>query len=165
MRTLLAVAGLALTVSACGHAAAEFGGLPMSSAPAGHFPGQQTGTHCYTSQFDPVHPWDRLPAGEHDGHPRHFNGDSVFAWNDKDQRIEYYIWGSDGSRSKLHAYYSGEELVFPVDSKKDPSTVAYRSVWRRIDASSFEYAARCPRRGLENGAHGPLRATTTQGAA
>ena len=111
----------------------------------GRFPdGKTQHSHCYTSQFDRFIRGTATLSGEHDGHPRQFHGDSVFAWNDNDKRIEYYIWGSDGSHNRLHAYYSGEELVFPVESRKDPSQLSYRSIWRRIDDSSIEVRREVP---------------------
>jgi hypothetical protein len=35
--------------------------------------------------------------------------------------------------------------VFPVPSRADPATVAYRTVWRRLDADSFEVRRERPK--------------------
>jgi hypothetical protein len=148
MRMLLAVAGLMLPLPiAADTPLARFGWFAdvVGSCWEGRFPdGKTLHTHCYTSQFGQFIRGTATLVGEHDGHPRQFEGDSMFAWNDKDRRIDYYIWGSDGSHNRLEAYYNGEELVFPVASKKDRSTVVFRSVWRRIDASSFEVRREVP---------------------
>jgi hypothetical protein len=67
-----------------------------------------------------------------------FEGDSIFAWDEAAKRIVYYIWGSDGSHSLMEAYFIGDELAFPVASRKEPSQIAYRSVWRRVTENTFE---------------------------
>lgn len=76
-----------------------------------------------------------------------FEGDSLFAWDEATRSIVYYIWGSDGSHQRLEARYIGEELAFPVPSRKDPAQIAYRSVWRRISDDSFEVRRERPAAG------------------
>ena len=73
-----------------------------------------------------------------------FFGDSVFMWDPKSGRIVYSIWGSDGSLSSHEAHYLGDELSFPVNSRRDPGKLAYRSIWRRIDGESFEVRREVP---------------------
>jgi hypothetical protein len=73
-----------------------------------------------------------------------FSGDSLFAWDEAEQKIIYYIWGADGSHSRHEAYYEGQDLVFPVNSKSDPGTIAYRSLWRRVDDSTIEVRRQVP---------------------
>lgn len=88
----------------------------------------------YTAQFDQFIRGTAALAV--DGMDK-FSGDSVFAWDEKEKRIVFYIWGSDGSHSTHEARYIGEELPFPIRS-------AYRSVWRRIDAESLEVRREVP---------------------
>jgi hypothetical protein len=107
----------------------------VGSCWVGTFPdGKTQHTHCYTAQFDQ---FIRGTATLSVDGVNKFSGDSVFAWDDKEKRIVYYIWGSDGSHSTHEARYIGEELAFPIRS-------AYRSVWRRIDADSFEVRREVP---------------------
>jgi len=113
---------------------------------SGRFPdGKTRHTQCYTSQFDRFVRGTAKLSGEHDGELKdQFFGDSLFAWDEKDQKIVYYIWGSDGSHARHEASYAGDELLFPVRSRKDPTVIAYRSAWRRIDADTFEVRRESP---------------------
>jgi hypothetical protein len=145
----LVIAGLAASlVAAADPPLARFGWFAevVGYCWTGTFPdGKTQHSHCYTSQFDQFIRGTATLSGEHDGRREaEFHGDSMFAWNEQDKRIEYYIWGSDGSHGKLDAYYAGDELVFPVQSRKDPTKLAFRSVWRRIDESSIEVRREVP---------------------
>jgi hypothetical protein len=40
--------------------------------------------------------------------------------------------------------FFGDELLFPVRSRKDPTVIAFRSVWRRIDTDTFEVRRESP---------------------
>jgi hypothetical protein len=150
MRALLFVAGLTLSLSVAAATAplVKFGWFAdvVDACWVGTFPdGKTRHSHCYTSQFDQFIRGTATLSGEHDGQVAdRFHGDSLFAWNDKKKRIEYYIWGSDGSYSRHYAYYSGDELVFPVEDRNDPAKVAFRSVWRRVDPSSIEVRREVP---------------------
>lgn len=73
-----------------------------------------------------------------------FAGDSVFAWDATEQRIAYYIWSSDGSHGLHEAHYDGIDLAFPIRNRKAPDTIAYRSLWRKIDNDSFEVHRQVP---------------------
>lgn len=119
---------------------AQFGWFAdvVGSCWAGTFPdGKTQHTHCYTEQFGRfIRGTSVLSIG--------FQGDSLFAWNGAERRIDYYIWGSDGSHSRQEASYDGERLVFPIRSRKDPAKIAFRSAWKRIDANSFEVSREVP---------------------
>jgi len=116
-----------------------FGSL-AGSCWTGQFPdGKTRHTQCYSVQFGKfLRGTAALAVDKGEQYQTQFEGDSVFAWDDTAKRIAYYIWGSDGNHSRLEAFFVGEELAFPVASRKDPSQIAYRSVWRRIDEHSFE---------------------------
>ena len=112
----------------------------VGSCWVGKFPdGKTVHTHCYTAQFGKFMRGTAALAGEKDGAAHvQFEGDSIYAWDDAGKKIVYYIWGSDGNHNRLEASWSGEELTFPVMTRADPAKVAFRSVWKRIDANSFE---------------------------
>jgi hypothetical protein len=61
----------------------------------------------------------------------------VFAWIVKDGRIRYSNWADNGSLVHGEAYYEGELLLFPDVRSRDEEPTT-RSVWRRLDADSFE---------------------------
>lgn len=112
----------------------------------GTFPdGKTRHTHCYTVQFGQFIRGTATLSAERDGVMRDvFSGDSLFAWDDKDQKIAYYVWGSDGTHGTHEAHYEGRDLSFPVLSKKEPGKVAFRSLWRRVDGDSFEVHRQVP---------------------
>ena len=106
----------------------------------GTFPdGKTVHRHCYTRQFDRFMRGTAVLSATRDGELRPmFSGDSVYAWDAAGPRIVYYLWGSDGQHRQLEARYEGDELTFPVPARDDPSKVAFRSVWKRIDADTLE---------------------------
>ncbi len=106
----------------------------------GPFPdGKTRHKQCYSVQYGKFLRGTASLIVEQEGASRaQFEGDSVFAWDTASGQITYYIWGSDGSHRQLAAQFVGDELVFPVPSRKAPSEIAYRSVWRRISADVFE---------------------------
>ena len=107
--------------------------------------GKTRHTQCYTAQFDQYMRGTATLAGEKDGaHVTQFSGDSVYAWDEKSQRIVYYIWGSNGSHGRHVARYEGEDLVFPIEDRRKPGTISYRSLWHRVDADSFEVSRQVP---------------------
>jgi hypothetical protein len=142
-----------LSVSAASLSAQElpagFGwfGTMVGSCWIGQFPdGRTEHTQCYSGQFGKfMRGTASLSSAKETARQVLFEGDSLFAWDDASKRIVYYIWGSDGTHRQLQAQYIGEELHFPVPSRTDPTQVSYRSVWRRIDASSFEVRRERPR--------------------
>jgi hypothetical protein len=107
---------------------------------AGDFPdGKTRHTQCYTTQFGKFMRGTASLLAEKDGRQHViFEGDSMFAWDEAGKRMVYYIWGSDGNHGRHEGSYAGEELVFPVVSRADPSTVVSRSVWKRLDRDTFE---------------------------
>ena len=123
-------------------AAQEFGWFAqlVGSCWRGVFPdGITSHRQCYTRQFEKfVRGTAELRVRRDGNETVQFQGDSLFTWNPSAKSIDYYIWGSDGSHRQLAAQYVGEELHFPVPSRQDPSKVAFRSVWKRLDESSFE---------------------------
>lgn len=122
-------------------------GAMAGSCWIGQFPdGRTEHTQCYASQFAKFLRGTASLATVKDGIRQVMvEGDSVFAWDEASKTIIYYIWGSDGTHRQLHAKYVGGELHFPVTSRTDPSRVSYRSVWRRLDASTFEVRRERPR--------------------
>jgi hypothetical protein len=115
----------------------------------GVFPdGATEHTQCYTSQFGAfLRGTAALAENKESKRQVLFEGDWVFAWDEASRQIVYFIWGSDGSYRQMEAQFVGEELQFPVPSRDDPSRILYRSVWRRIDADTFEVRRERPQEG------------------
>lgn len=107
---------------------------------SGTFPdGKTSHRQCYTTQFGRFMRGTATLLSDKEGKPvPSFSGDSVFGWNDSKGTIDYFIWGSDGSYRQLEARYVEDELHFPIPSRTDAQKIVLRSVWRRIDANSFE---------------------------
>lgn len=59
----------------------------------------------------------------------HSRGDSVFAWNAKEKRIDYWFWADNGHYGSSEAFVEGNAIRF---QSKDT-----RRIWTRIDADSF----------------------------
>jgi hypothetical protein len=105
-------------------------------------------TQCYTTQFGVFMRGTAALAEIKDGKRElRFEGDSLFAWDESSRRIAYFIWGSDGSYRELDAEFVGDELHFPVPRRDDAAQILYRSVWRRIDADTFEVRRERPEAG------------------
>jgi hypothetical protein len=105
-------------------------------------------THCYSTQFGRfIRGTAALAELEEGKREVRFEGDSVFAWDESSRRIAYFIWGSDGSYRELEAEFVGDELHFPVPRRDDAAQILYRSVWRRIDADTFEVRRERPEAG------------------
>ena len=117
-----------------------FGDL-VGSCWTGRMPdGKTEHTQCYTKQYDRFIRGTATLSIEREGKWRAvFAGDSLFAGEPSGQRLSYYIWGTDGQHRALEANYFGDgELVFPMPSRDDPSKIAFRSVWKRVDKDRFE---------------------------
>ena len=112
----------------------------------GTFPdGTTQHSHCYSSQFDHfIRGTATLAIRENGQMVEKFHGDSLFAWDEKAQRIVYYIWSSTGSHSQHEAMYEGDDLTFPIESKEEPGRITSRSIWQRIDRNSFEVRREVP---------------------
>jgi hypothetical protein len=95
--------------------------------------GKTTDTQCYTVQYG------RLLRGTikvHGGAPADdLEGESIYAWNAKADRVQYALWTSNGAYGTGEMYAEGEWLIFPPANANSPG--ATRMVWNRIDADTF----------------------------
>jgi hypothetical protein len=66
-----------------------------------------------------------------------FNGETVLAWDEKNQRIAYWFWTSTGAYGPAEAYIEGAQIHFPASRKPSANAMEVRSTWTRIDADSF----------------------------
>jgi hypothetical protein len=77
-----------------------------------------------------------------------FNGETVLAWDEKNQRISYWYWTSTGAYGPAEAYIEGQQIHFPASRKPGVNATEVRSTWTRIDANSFS-VSRQKRQGAE----------------
>jgi len=105
---------------------------------SGTYPdGKTSDTQCYSVQFGRLLRGTIKLSGMHGNSPvENFEGDSVYAWNQKTNRAQYTFWASDGTYGTGEMYREGDRLIFPPTAAAD-SPGAMRSVWRRVDADSF----------------------------
>ncbi|GAB2507470.1 hypothetical protein GCM10027084_22980 [Pseudoxanthomonas sangjuensis] len=102
-------------------------------------------SHCYSGQFDQFIRGTATLSAQQDGkRVEQFQGDSLFAWDDENREIIYYIWGSNGSHSRHKAMYADGDLAFPIESKKEPGRIAHRPLRHRIDNDPFEVRREVP---------------------
>lgn len=107
-------------------------------------------TQCYEARFGQfVFGKIRIEAGlptspaaspSPASHRPGFEGESIFAWDEKQKRITFTFWGSNGNFGHAEAYLEGEVIHFPGFNQKDPGTPPSRSTWKRLDANSYRVA-------------------------
>jgi hypothetical protein len=140
-----AVSLLALLLTSAAHAQAPADPLTQFAwlkDLAGHcwsgtYPdGKVSDTQCYSVQFDRLLRGTIKVTGTVGNQPINFEGDSVYAWNAKANRVQYTLWARDGSYGTGEMYAEGEYLIFPPVATAD-SRHEMRAVWARIDADSF----------------------------
>src|SRR5450432_1952783 len=108
----------------------------VGSCWAGDFPnGMGRDTHC----FEPVY------AGKfvRDRHVLHgkgpdYAGESVYAWDPKQQHIVFWYWSSDGDIDQGSVEPVADGLNFPERHLTQPKDLIMRTHWHRIDADRYE---------------------------
>lgn len=105
----------------------------------GSYPdGKTRDTQCYGWQYDRyLRGTIEIYGTKPDGSAWSLTGDSVFQWLGQDGRIRYANWADTGDLRQSEAWFDGDLLVFPDVKSRDEEPVT-RSVWRKIDADSFE---------------------------
>jgi hypothetical protein len=97
--------------------------------------GQEMDTQCYATQFGRfLRGTIRIPV-RRGGETVTFEGDSVFAWSEREGRIVYWLWSSDGGHRSGEVVREGEVIRFP-DPRREGAAET-RSTWTRVDAGSF----------------------------
>jgi hypothetical protein len=104
----------------------------------GHPDGRTRDTQCFEIQFDRFLRSTTHLSELRDGkwEPR-FEGESILAWDDANQRISYWFWTSTGAYGPAEAYLEGEKVHFPASRKPSANALEVRTTWSRIDADSY----------------------------
>lgn len=103
-----------------------------------HPDGTTRDTQCYRIQFGRFLYGTIRIVELHDGRWRPgFEGDSVLAWDETNQRLSYWYWGSSGAFGPAEAYVVGKQIHFPAPRRPGSTAPEVRSSWTRIDADSY----------------------------
>jgi hypothetical protein len=101
-----------------------------------HTDSKTTDTQCYSVQFGRLMRGTiKLIGTSDDNKPVNFEGESVYAWNPKTERVQYTFWANDGTYGTGEMYPVGDHLVFPPANVDSPG--ATRLVWQKVDADNF----------------------------
>jgi hypothetical protein len=106
---------------------------------AGEHPdGRTRDTQCFQIQYErflrSTTRLSELRAGKWE---QRFEGETILAWDDANQRISYWYWTSTGAFGPAEAYLEGEQIHFPASRKPGASAVEVRTSWSPIDATSY----------------------------
>lgn len=142
-KTVPLLALLAVTFAADAQTPPELAGFGWFADMAGycwsglHPDGKTNDTQCYSVQFGRHLRGTIKVSGPAEGtQPAvNFEGDSVYAFNAKTNRVQYTLWSSDGRYGTGEMYVEGDHAIFPPANLDSPT--AMRMVWLRIDAESF----------------------------
>jgi hypothetical protein len=99
--------------------------------------GAEQDVHCFEPVFDGQHIRDRH---EVTGGAAIYRGETLYSWNGAAKRIDYVYWNSLGGVSrgsmepKRDLFDFGGETYVGADGRR----VSISTVWRRIDALSYE---------------------------
>jgi hypothetical protein len=103
---------------------------------SGDFPnGAGRDTHCFEPVFGGKFVRDRhLLRGKRPD----YAGETLYAWDAKQQRIAFWYWSSDGDFENGSALPAADGLDFPEHSVEGPTPITLRAHWRRLDADHYE---------------------------
>ena len=108
----------------------------VGSCWAGDFPnGMGRDTHC----FEPVY-GGKFVRDRHELHGKgpDYAGESVYAWDPKQQHIVFWYWSSDGDIDQGSVEPVADGLNFPERHLTRPKDLIMRTHWHRIDADRYE---------------------------
>ncbi len=108
-----------------------FGQLAGSCWKATHPDGKTSDVQCYTSQYG------KFIRGSIKVSPGNFEGESLYWWDAKNNRVAYQQWASNGLVARGEATFDGEAMLY-IDAPRPGTTESMsRSAWRRVDAKTF----------------------------
>lgn len=99
-----------------------------------HPDGKTSDTQCWQVQFNRfLRGTIKVSAG-----PAAFEGDGLFWWDAKNNKVGYTQWASNGFVHSSEAAFEGDKLVFLDRPKAGTSEVNGRAVWSRVDANTYQ---------------------------
>src|SRR5688572_9865871 len=103
-----------------------------------HPDGKTRDTQCYRVQFDRfIYGTIRISELHRGRWQETFEGDSVLAWDESNQRIAYWFWSNTGAFGPAEALIDGEKIHFPAPRRAGSTAPEVRSSWTRLDADSY----------------------------
>jgi len=111
-----------------------FGGLAGACWKGDHPDGKTSDTQCFQKQYNRfVRGTIKIASG-----PNVFEGDSLFWWDAKNNKVGYTQWASNGFVHTSEAAFEGDKLVFLDRPKAGTTDVNGRAVWTRVDANTYQ---------------------------
>ena len=110
----------------------------VGSCWTGTFPdGKATDTHCFESLFDGQFVRDRHRVR---GGSTPYAGETIYAWDQRQKRIVYTYWASDGGFSTGYADPSeSREITFPEShTDEGGKRTTMKNVWTPRSADAYE---------------------------
>ena len=99
-----------------------------------HPDGKTSDTQCFSTQYNRfVRGTIRISAGANT-----YEGDSLFWWDAKNNKLAYTQWASNGFVHASEAAFEGDRLVFLDRPKAGTTEVNGRAVWSRVDANTYQ---------------------------
>jgi hypothetical protein len=97
--------------------------------------GKTTDTECYSVQYDQFMRGTIKIVAAPGSEAGNLEGESVYSWNPKMERVDYMLWTSDGNYTSGSFRVEGDSLVFPPANIGAPD--ATRLMWTFLDNDSF----------------------------
>ena len=98
-----------------------------------HPDGKTSDTQCYQAQYGRfVRGTIKIASG-----PTAFEGDSLYWWDAKNNKLAFTQWASNGFVHASEATFDGDKLVFLDRPKAGTSEVNGRAVWTKVDANTY----------------------------
>lgn len=101
--------------------------------------GKTEDKQCYSSQFGRfLRGTIDLQTSAEDGRRQGYRGDSLFAWNAKQNCIDWFYWSDVGATGAVQATVDGDTVTFLDPPSPKTPEVRTKSVWRMLDADHYE---------------------------
>jgi hypothetical protein len=91
-------------------------------------------THCFEAMYGSHFVRDKHVV--HGKNPDYL-GESIYAFDPKQQHIVFWYWSSDGEILTGHVEYHPDSIVFPTKYVTEKGTVDLRAVWTQIGQNSY----------------------------
>ena len=101
----------------------------------GTFPdGKQTDEHCFEWVFDHKFIRDRHIVRNGDAP---YQGETLYGWNPKEKRLEFWYWNSDGEILRGMVEYTAKAIVFPTVYYSKTGPIEMRAIWTPLGRDSY----------------------------
>lgn len=103
---------------------------------AGDFPnGMGVDTHCFEPVFGGKFVRDKHVLR---GKNPDYSGETIYAWDPKQQKIVFWYWSSDGDIEQGTVTPVADGFDFPEHHLTQPKDLIMRTHWHRLDADAYQ---------------------------